>query len=430
MEKNYPTLENYDKSLFKIRGKYLDKYTGSDKHVDIPLGINCINSNAFSDCKTVESVTIPDGVIVIMAWAFSGCGVKHITLPSGVQELWEGAFYRCSSLESIDIPDSVKIVHDRAFSGCTALKSVRFPRGAVTVSAHSFEGCTALTSVTLPSGVEGIEEYAFKGCKSLVDINVPDGIYGIDGHAFEGCKSLDIAIPNGLKSIEEYSFKGCAIKNLVIPDSVNYLYAHAFENCKALTSVVIPKNIVEIPEYAFNGCIKLESVKFVGVPFSIEARAFGGCGKLVDITVPKGADVEKTAFEGCKMLKGEPFETIKKPLPTDIDKGARPDGRGLKLHVHSEINCSDKPKVVDLYGKAGTCLFNNSNIRIERFVQRVNGEQGVEIYVNEGYDGSRYVTLFPGSSYLYSYTTVTITGPTDWEEDDYSDLMNLVLVKE
>ena len=68
----------------------IKKYTGSSANVSIPSEIygkpvSLIYDNAFWDCKTLYSVTIPDSVIGILNAAFYNfVNLKQITIPKSV----------------------------------------------------------------------------------------------------------------------------------------------------------------------------------------------------------------------------------------------------------------------------------------------------------------------------------------------------------
>ncbi len=77
--------------------------------VDIPfthLGktVEGIVYNAFSECKSLKSVTIAEGLTSVSARAFADC----------------------TALTEITLPVSVKVIDSNAFAGCSALKTVRY----------------------------------------------------------------------------------------------------------------------------------------------------------------------------------------------------------------------------------------------------------------------------------------------------------------
>ena len=70
-------------SDFLIENGVLKKYTGPGGDVVIPEGVIAIGNSAFSDCKSLTSVTIPDGVREINSYAFSGCtSLAGVTIPN------------------------------------------------------------------------------------------------------------------------------------------------------------------------------------------------------------------------------------------------------------------------------------------------------------------------------------------------------------
>ena len=89
--------------------------------------VTTINSEAFQG-SYIDSITIPDSVSYIGAYAFMHCRIKNIVIPNGVTRICEGTFM-CSSLESITIPESVVIIENSAFFDCSSLSTV-YCRGA------------------------------------------------------------------------------------------------------------------------------------------------------------------------------------------------------------------------------------------------------------------------------------------------------------
>ena len=65
----------------------------------------------------------------------------------------ESAFTHCKSLTSVSIPEGVTTIGNRAFAGCRSLTSVSIPESVTTIGNWAFDSCTPLTSVTIPEGV-------------------------------------------------------------------------------------------------------------------------------------------------------------------------------------------------------------------------------------------------------------------------------------
>jgi hypothetical protein len=81
----------------------------------------------------------------------------------------DSAFSDCKSLTSISIPQSVKKIGTWVFSGCSNLMSISISKGCK-VEDYAFRGCTGLTSITIPESVTYIYKYAFLACGNITDI--------------------------------------------------------------------------------------------------------------------------------------------------------------------------------------------------------------------------------------------------------------------
>ncbi len=198
-----------------------NSYSGA---VNIPSTVKgymvvSIRGLAFSDCSSLTSVTIPEGVTSIGDFAFWGCSsLTSVTIPVGVTSIGSDTFYRCSSLTSVTIPVGVTSIESNAFYGCSSLTSVIIPEGVTRIGSNAFWGCSSLTSATIPVGVTHIGDGAFQYCSSLTSVTIPEGVTYIGISAFHLCSSLT---------------------SVIIPEGVTYIGISAFSRCYSLTSMII-----------------------------------------------------------------------------------------------------------------------------------------------------------------------------------------------
>ena len=246
-----------------------NKYSGevvipsSVTYNDVEYSVTSIGQNAFYQCFSLHSVTIPNSVTSIGERAFSGCSsLTSITIPNSVTSIGQSAFSDCRSLTSITIPNGVTSIGGFAFMECTSLTSITIPNGVTSISGYVFYGCSNLTSITIPNSVTSIGEAAFYGCSSLTSITIPNSVTSIGDHVFYSCSNLtSITIPNSVTSIGEAAFYSCSsLTSITIPNSVTSIDAYAFENCTSLTSITIGSGVKNIYRYAFRYCPELTDV--------------------------------------------------------------------------------------------------------------------------------------------------------------------------
>lgn len=100
------------------------------------------------------------------------------------------AFIECTSLKSVSMPESMTWIGDSAFAGCTGLEQVEISPNLTTIGPNSFYSCNGLTSVVVPDKVTSIESLAFFGCLNLKSITIPAGITTLDSTFVFGCTNL------------------------------------------------------------------------------------------------------------------------------------------------------------------------------------------------------------------------------------------------
>ena len=80
------------------------------------LPVTSVGDSAFSECRGLTSITIPNSVTSIGNYAFDLCNsLTSIAIPDRLTNIGDWAFHGCDSLTNITFPDSVTSIGDGAF---------------------------------------------------------------------------------------------------------------------------------------------------------------------------------------------------------------------------------------------------------------------------------------------------------------------------
>ncbi len=327
-----------------------------------------IGARAFNGCTLIsQSLTIPESVDYVGAYAFAGTGVTGVTWdsPSIVREY---AFSGCTALQSVTLNDAITQIEPYAFSGCTSLVQIELPENLVNlgdacdtgdsynalyrVEGGVFMNCTALTSVNIPAGVVFLPAQTFAGCTQLANVTFNNAtVRLLNRNVFEGCTALQsnatasapadgdatlISVMNDAIYLDRYTdgqrtgrvlsaYRGTGT-GVTFAEGVTSIGIGAFAGNTTITSVTIPLTVSAIEGAAFNGCTALQTVDFAEPAEGDEAEyslafpatsgalgsAFANCTALTTFTIPahtttfrlNPAGGEASASTGTYMFSG------------------------------------------------------------------------------------------------------------------------------
>lgn len=202
-------------------------YTSSDASVVTPNNTEAFGANIVSNTYKNDRgvLTFDSDVDRIHNEAFSGCKtLSTIILPDGVEFVGYEAFYMCEALTSITIPQSLYDIGYDAFAYCDNLKDVfisdltawcnisfqEFYSNPLCYGGNLILNGVLIKDLIVPTDITVIEPYAFCGCDSLISVAIPDNVNVIGYSSFESCNNLKtIDISSNVSSIGRDAFKYC-----------------------------------------------------------------------------------------------------------------------------------------------------------------------------------------------------------------------------
>ncbi len=243
--------------------------------------------------------------------------LRTVVIPNTITEIESYAFENCESLESIEVSPLLKNIGRRAFYNCKSLKYFKFSDYTenlpqIYIEKEAFKDCENLFGNLIFYNNTCFEGIAFENCNNITGVEFKDLVwsricetrdnYISDGKiivcGFKNCNKLESIDFNNRNS--QISFEGCtALKNVK-----NMKECAIFKDCTSLENIALSDECDVIPGYAFYGCSNLENINIPNSVMKIGNKAFAYCSKLTLIQIPyKVEEIYLNTFYGCENLK-------------------------------------------------------------------------------------------------------------------------------
>lgn len=171
----------------------------------IPISINWFTflAHFFSDGNDTPINPLEYKILTDSTAAVSNCLLLEtdtISIPEKkhikgneytVTKIEKKAFSYCRRLTNIEIPESVTSIGYSAFENCSNLINIKIPVRVEKIEVSTFRNCSNLKNIEIPESVINIGYSAFAGCYNLdvvIDNSKDNVVVGED--AFKGCKSV------------------------------------------------------------------------------------------------------------------------------------------------------------------------------------------------------------------------------------------------
>lgn len=271
-------------------GKYAFYGCTKLKRIDLSscIKLNIIKESAFSYCKSVTEILLPEGLKYIGTDAFTATKITSIEIPSTVTfisssglgdmySLTSVVFREGSKLESLSnnmfistklveftIPESVRDINGAFVNGVVTLTVIKVHQnnkyfiGDNNCAVYSMDyskfmrfAPNSSSTYVINSKVTYINYGAFMNAK-CTSITIPPSVTYIGGFAFRGTKNLkQIALPPNLTEIQGATFGSSGLTSIEIPDKVTIIHVSAFGNCNSLNTVILPSSLSDVGGSAF-----------------------------------------------------------------------------------------------------------------------------------------------------------------------------------
>ena len=150
-------------SIMVIENKGGSSIFGGPKlnSITLPKNLKEIPIGFAKYVDTLTTIKWPENLEIIGEAAFRGTGFTELVIPEGVKIIGNGAFSEMKKLTSITLPNSIERIEAFAFLNCPELSTVKMPSKAITYKGDSqFGSCPRLTGIAVR---KAIQDTGYKG---------------------------------------------------------------------------------------------------------------------------------------------------------------------------------------------------------------------------------------------------------------------------
>jgi len=165
-------LQNLDMSAVTI-----EMYTGTEGPVgieEIRYGSDSIPNKAFFNSSAKEGKNT----------------LLTVTMPNSLLDIGAYAFEKCINLQSVYLNEGLLSIRAAAFRYCNNLTYLKFPSTLTFISSSVFYDCEWLRRVILPEGIDGVKKYTYKECDGARFFYIPSTALLIEENAMVNMNSL------------------------------------------------------------------------------------------------------------------------------------------------------------------------------------------------------------------------------------------------
>lgn len=337
-----PGTVTYNNVQYKVTtiGNGSAVFDDNDTSVTLEEGITTIRSQAFA-LSNVTKIKLPNSLTTLESNAFSACaGIETLTIPDGVSEITMGCFMNCKALQEIIFGSGVKKLNSSIIYNCTALTAIKFKTSTPPESSTSTFDKAVQPNVTVyvPKGcleayelAWGTYQFSFKDivewdAEAVEEPDADDFI--VDGLKYKVLENKDVALVGNGYNVSEISvpakvtyenvdynvttigdgnavFNSTNIKKVTLAEGITTIKTRAFSNGNKevilpstlttletesfyltnLDSLIIPDNVEVIPEKCFSSNVQLKKITFGSKVKSIGSETFLSYYNLAAINI-------------------------------------------------------------------------------------------------------------------------------------------------